>query len=64
MRAAHDSVGVQHSGNRMYPLVEPYDVQNFAVGDGHVLYLEQSGNPQGIPVVYLHGGPGSGWTVF
>lgn len=44
----------------MYPSSEPYDQQYFAVGDGHDLYLEQSGNPQGIPVVYLHGGPGSG----
>lgn len=30
------------------------------VGDGHTLYVETSGNPQGIAAVYLHGGPGSG----
>ena len=30
------------------------------VGDGHRLYWEESGNPAGIPVVFLHGGPGSG----
>lgn len=30
------------------------------VGDGHSVYWEESGNPEGIPVVFLHGGPGSG----
>ena len=30
------------------------------VGDGHSLYVEQSGNPNGIPAVFLHGGPGGG----
>lgn len=30
------------------------------VGDGHRLYYEESGNPQGYPVVFLHGGPGGG----
>jgi proline iminopeptidase len=32
------------------------------VGDGHVLYYEEVGTPDGMPVVYLHGGPGSGCT--
>ena len=31
-----------------------------AVGDGHMLYVEQVGNPTGMPVIFLHGGPGSG----
>ncbi len=31
-----------------------------AVGDGHTLYVEQVGNPTGMPVIFLHGGPGSG----
>ncbi len=30
------------------------------VGDGHQLYYEESGNPEGQPVVFLHGGPGGG----
>lgn len=30
------------------------------VGSGHQLYIETSGNPDGVPVVFLHGGPGSG----
>lgn len=32
------------------------------VGDGHRLYVEECGNPDGIPVVFLHGGPGAGST--
>jgi proline iminopeptidase len=41
---------------------EPFDVGQFDVGDGHRLYYEQVGSPAGLPVVYLHGGPGSGST--
>lgn len=32
------------------------------VGDGHRLYWEECGNPDGVPVVFLHGGPGAGCT--
>jgi proline iminopeptidase len=45
------------------PPPEPFATGRLDVGDGHVLYYEQVGNPDGIPVVYLHGGPGSGCTV-
>jgi len=41
---------------------QPYDAGHLDVGDGHSLYYEQFGNPEGVPVVYLHGGPGSGCT--
>jgi proline iminopeptidase len=44
----------------LYPKILTYQQEWLAVGDGHKLYLEQSGNPDGIPVLYLHGGPGSG----
>jgi proline iminopeptidase len=44
------------------PPPEPFAVSSLDVGDGHVLAVEQVGNPQGTPVVYLHGGPGSGCT--
>lgn len=37
-----------------------YDHQTIEVSNGHKLYLEQSGNPQGIPIIYMHGGPGAG----
>lgn len=43
-----------------YPAIEPYDAGMLAVGNGHSLYYEQSGNPDGTPVVFLHGGPGAG----
>jgi len=42
------------------PPPEPFATGRLDVGDGHVLYYEQIGNPDGTPVVYLHGGPGSG----
>jgi len=41
---------------------EPFATGRLDVGDGHVLYYEQVGTPEGAPVVYLHGGPGSGCT--
>jgi proline iminopeptidase len=44
----------------LYPAIEPYDVARLQVSDVHDLYYEQSGNPQGKPVVFLHGGPGGG----
>ncbi|UCC57181.1 MAG: prolyl aminopeptidase [Gammaproteobacteria bacterium] len=45
---------------QMYPLIEPFASGYVEVGGPHRLYYEQSGNPEGIPVVCLHGGPGSG----
>ncbi|CAN5459471.1 prolyl aminopeptidase [soil metagenome] len=47
----------------LYPPVEPYESGLFEVADGQSLYWETVGNPAGIPVLYLHGGPGSGCTV-
>jgi proline iminopeptidase len=44
----------------LYPPLEPYDTGMLIVGDGQRVYYEQSGNPDGKPVVYLHGGPGGG----
>ena len=38
----------------------PFDALMLSVGDGHWLYVEQCGRRDGIPVVFLHGGPGSG----
>jgi proline iminopeptidase len=45
-----------------YPPIEPYDVGMLAVGDGHSIYWETVGSPDGVPAVYLHGGPGGGST--
>ena len=44
----------------LFPNIAAYQQEWLDVGDGHQLYLEQSGNPDGIAVVYLHGGPGGG----
>ncbi|MEU4343219.1 prolyl aminopeptidase [Nocardia sp. NPDC023852] len=47
-----------------YPEIEPYDSGMLAVGEGQSLYWEVSGNPDGKPVVFLHGGPGGGTAPF
>ena len=44
----------------LYPQIEPYETGMLDVGDGHSLYWELSGNPNGKPAVMLHGGPGGG----
>jgi len=44
----------------LYPEIEPFDSGFLKVSDLHTLYFEQSGNPDGKPVVFLHGGPGGG----
>jgi proline iminopeptidase len=46
----------------LFPPIEPYATGTLAVDARHTLYWEQSGNPQGLPVVFLHGGPGAGAT--
>ncbi|QBE50354.1 prolyl aminopeptidase [Leucobacter triazinivorans] len=44
----------------LYPPVEPYAFGRLPVGDDHQVFWETSGNPEGKPVVFLHGGPGGG----
>ncbi len=44
----------------LYPPIDPFDQRVVDMGDGHRIYVEQCGNPNGIPVVILHGGPGGG----
>jgi len=44
----------------LHPPIEPYDTGWLDVGHGHRLYYEQCGNPDGLPALYVHGGPGSG----
>ncbi len=56
-----DRVSDKNSGRgKLYPPLRPYSQQMLDVGDGHMLYLEECGNPDGIPVVVFHGGPGGG----
>ncbi|MGO4448164.1 alpha/beta fold hydrolase [Phyllobacterium sp. TAF24] len=47
----------------LYPEIEPYSHGVLAVGDGNSIYWEMCGNPQGIPALVLHGGPGSGCST-
>lgn len=44
----------------LYPPIEPYQHGLLDVGDGHRVYWELCGNPDGVPAVFLHGGPGGG----
>ncbi|WP_298259442.1 prolyl aminopeptidase [uncultured Litoreibacter sp.] len=54
------SSGQNSAVAHLYPPIDPFDQRMLEVGDGHRIYVEQCGNPQGIPVVVLHGGPGGG----
>lgn len=44
----------------LYPAIEPFQTELLQVSDRHTMYFEQSGDPQGFPVLALHGGPGGG----
>jgi proline iminopeptidase len=48
------------SGKDLYPDIEPFRVGELPLDDVHKMYFEESGNPAGVPVVFLHGGPGAG----
>ncbi|SNX69778.1 prolyl aminopeptidase [Cereibacter ovatus] len=55
----------QRSGQKraveyLYPSIDPFDQRVIDMGDGHRIYVEQCGNPDGQPVLVLHGGPGGG----
>ena len=49
-------------GQGLYPPIEPYEIGHLDVGDGHSVYYERCGKPGGKPAVFLHGGPGGGWS--
>ncbi len=48
----------------LFPEIQPYARGKLPVSDGHEIYFEQSGNAQGIPVLFVHGGPGGGTSDF
>ena len=52
--------GKKTASQYLYPSIDPFDQRMLGVGDGHRVYVEQCGNPDGMPVVVLHGGPGGG----
>jgi proline iminopeptidase len=53
---------MQRQFRTLYDPIEPYDSGYLKVSDVHQLYYEQCGNPNGKPLVFLHGGPGAGLT--
>jgi proline iminopeptidase len=55
-KVASQKTAVQY----LYHTIEPFDRQMLEVGDGHSIYVEQSGRADGLPVLVLHGGPGGG----
>src|SRR5262249_28363095 len=46
----------------LYPPIEPHAAGMLRVDSRHQIYWEESGNPRGVPVLFLHGGPGAGAT--
>lgn len=44
----------------LYPPIKPYNELKLAVDDTHEIYVEECGNPDGTPILFVHGGPGSG----
>src|SRR5690606_16871054 len=44
----------------LFPAIKPYVTHSLEVTAPHVLYVEECGNPEGIPVLFVHGGPGAG----
>ncbi|NII10754.1 prolyl aminopeptidase [Oleiagrimonas sp. C23AA] len=49
---------------KLYPPIEPYATRRLQVDDIHELYVEECGNPDGLPVLFLHGGPGAGLAPY
>ena len=47
---------------QLFPPIDPFENGKLPLDGRHVMYWEQSGNPKGIPVMFLHGGPGAGAT--
>ena len=54
------TAGHKRAADYLYPPVEPFDQRVIDMGDGHRVYVEQCGNPQGRAVLVVHGGPGGG----
>jgi proline iminopeptidase len=59
--AVNAYLGEPHRGGDVaYPPIEPYETGMLDTGDGNLVYWEACGNPEGIPALVVHGGPGSG----
>tara|TARA_R110002072_G_scaffold72206_4_gene172733 strand:- start:2616 stop:3590 length:975 start_codon:yes stop_codon:yes gene_type:complete len=55
-----DAMDTAYTRRQLYPSIRPNRASRLAVGDGHELYVEDCGRPDGLPVIALHGGPGGG----
>lgn len=54
------NAGQKSASGKVFAPIAPYDTRMLGVGGEHTIYVEQCGNPDGIPVVVFHGGPGGG----
>lgn len=54
------NAGQKSASQHLFAQTAPFNTRMLDVGDGHTIYVEQCGNPNGVPVVVLHGGPGGG----
>jgi proline iminopeptidase len=45
---------------QLFPDIQAFTSEMLVTSNGHAIYVEQTGNPRGLPVLYLHGGPGAG----
>ncbi|MFN2119455.1 MAG: prolyl aminopeptidase [Anaerolineales bacterium] len=48
----------------LFPEILPYSTRRIRVGGGHELYVEECGSPSGLPVLFVHGGPGAGCETY
>ena len=46
--------------HKLYPAIQPYATHRLRVDETHELHVEECGNPEGLPVLFVHGGPGAG----
>ena len=49
---------------KLFPEIKPYTTHELAVDTTHTLYVEECGNPDGLPALFLHGGPGAGCEAY
>lgn len=58
--SANDATFRERQAGELYPEIAPFCTGKLSVSDGHQIYFEESGNPNGKPVLFVHGGPGGG----
>ena len=57
---ADDAAQAAERADPLFPEIEPHAAGRLSVDARHTLYWEECGNPEGVPIVFLHGGPGGG----